>query len=98
MKKKQFSKKQKEGAKQFAAFITEVAEAMKRHKVEDMLCVFGLNGEVRNTYIPLSEKGEMELYCKLSDGIHEWLKMVGFGKSGNPKHTGTLKMDKNNIN
>jgi len=89
---------QKTKARQFAAFITDVAKAMQKHKVEDMLCVFGLNGEVRNTYIPLSEKGEMELYCKLSDGINEWLQMVGFGKSGNPKFTGSLAIDKTKPN
>lgn len=81
-----------EKAKQFSAFITDVAEAMKKHKVEDMLCVFELNGDIRNTYIPLSEKGEMELFCKLSDGIHEWLQMVGFSKSGT-KHIGSLKLN-----
>lgn len=82
-------KELKKKAKDFAAFITDVAEAMKKHNVEDMLCVFELNDEIRNTYIPLSEKGEMELFCKLSDGIHEWLQLVGFGKSGTPKHSGT---------
>lgn len=87
----------KKGAKDFAAFVTDVATAMKKHKVEDMLCVFGLNGNIRNTYIPLSAEGEMELYCKLSDGIHEWLQMVGFAKSGVPKHTGTLKINKQEI-
>lgn len=86
------TKLDKKKAKDFAAFITDVAEAMKKHKVEDMLCVFELNGEVRNTYIPLSEKGEMVLFCKLSDGIHEWLQLVGFGKSGTPKHTGSLPL------
>lgn len=84
----------KKNAKQFAAFLTDVAEAMKKHKVEDMLCVFDMNGETRNTYIPLSEKGEMNLYCKLSDGIHEWLKMVGFAKTGSPKHATPLKLKK----
>lgn len=79
--------------KQFGAFITEVAGVMKKHKVEDMLCVFEINGEVRNTYIPLSQEGEMELYCKLSDGIHEWLQQVGFSKSGTPKHTTSLKIE-----
>lgn len=86
------TKKQKKQALQFAAFITEVAEAMKKHKVENMLCVFGLNGEIRNTYIPLSEKGEHELYCNLSDGIHEWLQLAGHKKTGNAKHTGPLKL------
>lgn len=81
-------------AKQFSAFITDVAQAMRKHKVEDMLCVFDLNGETRNTYIPLSEEGEMELYCKLSDGIHEWLQAVGFAKSGTPKHTQHLIIKK----
>lgn len=85
---------QKKQALQFAAFITDVAEAMKKHNVGDMLCVFGMNGEIRNTYIPLSEKGEDELYCKLSDGLHEWLQMVGHEKSGSPKHTATLSLSK----
>jgi hypothetical protein len=84
-------KETKKKALQFAAFLTDVAQAMKKHKVEDMLCIFELNGEVRNTYIPLSEKGEMELYCKLSDGVNEWLQMVGFSKSGTPKHTKSIK-------
>lgn len=82
----------KEQAKQFAAFITDVAEAMKKHKVEDMLCVFELNGDIRNTYIPLSGEGEMELYCQLSDGIHSFLQQHGFSKSGE-KNTGNLKLN-----
>lgn len=86
------TKEQKEKAKQFSAFITDVAEAMKKHKVEDMLCVFGLNGEIRNTYIPLSEGGENELYCNISDGIHQWLQLAGHGRTGTPKHTGTLPL------
>lgn len=80
-------------AKQFASFITDVAEAMKKHNVTDMLCIFGMNREIRNTYIPLSENGEDELYCKLSDGIHAFLQSVGHEKSGNPKHTGPLKFN-----
>lgn len=87
--------KEKEKAKQFAAFITDVAEAMQKHKIEDMLCVFELNGEIRNTYIPLSEEGEMELYCQLSDGIHEFLQSVGFGKSTTAKYGGRLKLPSN---
>lgn len=84
-----------EKAKDFADFITDVARAMQKHKVGDMLCVFGLNGEIRNTYIPLSEKGELPMYCKLSDGIHEWLQKVeGHEKSGTPKHSGNLKSEK----
>lgn len=86
----QEKKEELKKARQFAAFITDVAEAMMKHKIVDMLCVFGLNGDIRNTYIPLSEDGEMELYCKLSDGIHEWLQLVGHTKTGTPKHTGLL--------
>lgn len=74
-------------SKQFAAFITEFAEAMKRHNVVDCLCVFGMNGDIRNTYIPLSEKGENDLYCGISDSLHSWLQASGFQKSGKPKHT-----------
>jgi hypothetical protein len=84
------TQEEKKKARQFSAFITDVAEAMKKHKVEDMLCVFELNGDIRNTYIPLSPEGEMELYCKLSDGIHEFLQSVGFGKSTTAKFGGTL--------
>jgi hypothetical protein len=86
------TQKEKDKVKAFSAFITDVAKAMKKHKVEDMLCVFGLNGEIRNTYIPLSEEGEMELFCQLSDGIHEWLKINGFAKSGTPKHTDKINI------
>lgn len=85
---------EKDKAKQFAAFITDVAEAMKKHKVEDMLCVFEINGDIRNTYIPLSEEGEMELYCQLSDGINEFLQSVGFGKSTTAKYGGTITLKK----
>jgi hypothetical protein len=89
------NKKLMKNARQFAAFITDVAEAMKKHNVEDMLCVFGMNGEIRNTYIPLSENGEDELYCKLSDGLHEWLQLVGHPKSGNPKFAKTISLSSN---
>jgi hypothetical protein len=83
--------KQKNQAKQFASFMSEVAGVMKKHGVEDMLCVFGLNGAVRNTYIPLSEKGEMELYCHLSDSIHAYLQATGFIKDG-AKHTAPISI------
>lgn len=89
------TQQEKKKAKQFSAFITDVAEAMKKHKVENMLCLFGLNGEIRNTYIPLSEKGEDELYCNISDGIHQWLQTIGHEKSGTPKHTGALALKDN---
>lgn len=66
-------KKQK--AKQFAAFITDVAIAMKKHKVDDLVAIFELNGEMRNTYIPL--KGEEDkLFCDVSDVVNEFLQVV----------------------
>lgn len=61
-------------AKKFAAFITEVAEAMKKHKVDDCVCIFNMNGALRNTYIPLGEGGEKDLYCHISDAFDAWLK------------------------
>jgi hypothetical protein len=79
-------------ANEFAAFVADVAEVMKKHKVEDMLCIFELNDEIRNTYIPLSEKGEDELFCNISDGIHQWLQLVGHQKTGTPKHTAPIKL------
>lgn len=65
--------KTKREAKEFAAFITDVAQVMKKHKVENLLAVFELNGAIRNTYIPLED--EQELYCNISDGIHKWLQL-----------------------
>jgi hypothetical protein len=67
---------------------------MSKHKVEDMLCIFEINGQMRNTYIPLSPEGEMELYCKLSDGINEWLQTIGFAKTGGKGHEGYLEINK----
>jgi hypothetical protein len=64
-------KKTMKEAKQFAAFITDIAQVMKKHKVEDLLAVFELNGAVRNTYIPIED--EKELYCNISDGVNVWL-------------------------
>ena len=64
----------KRSAKQFAAFMTDVAEAMKKHGVEDMVCIFGMNDAIRNTYVPLGDKGEIPLYCHISDAFNEWLK------------------------
>lgn len=84
----------KKRAMEFAAFITDVAKAMQKHNVKDMLCVFGMNGDIRNTYIPLSDRGELPLYCKLSDGIHEWLQIKGAEKSDTPKFTGSIKIKK----
>ena len=89
------TEKQKNQARQFAAFITEVAEAMKKHKVDDMLCIFGLNGEIRNTYIPLAGE-EKPMYCNLSDGIHSYLQAGGFKRSEGKKHSGTLKLSADN--
>lgn len=73
----------KKSAKKFAAFITEVAEAMKKHGVEDAVCIFGMDGAIRNTYIPLGEKGEMPLYCHISDAFNEWLRQ-GYKKPAPP--------------
>lgn len=79
-------KEQLRKARQFAAFITEVAETMKKHKVEDCVCIFGMNGEIRNTYIPLGEKGEHPLYCNISDAFDVWLKQGGFNSRPKNKH------------
>lgn len=64
----------KPNKKKFLLFMTEVGEVMKKHEIEDMVCIFGLNGEIRNTYIPLGEEGEKQLYCHISDAFDAWLK------------------------
>ncbi len=64
--------KKMQSAKKFSAFITEVAEAMNKHGVDDAVIIFGMNKAIRNTYIPL--KGEKDLYCHISDAFDEWLK------------------------
>jgi intergrase/recombinase len=66
-------KKLKKGAKEFAAFITEIATVMQKHKVNHLLAVFQHNGAIRNTYIPLED--EQEIYCNISDGIDTWLRL-----------------------
>lgn len=79
----------KRKAKEFAAFLTDVATAMQKHKVTDMVCIFGLNGDVRNTYLPLHEDGEHPLYCKISDAVNDWLKSSGAPIS-EKKFTGSI--------
>lgn len=61
----------KKSDEKFKAFMTDVALAMKKHSVTDMVCIFGMDGKIRNTYLPLN--GEMDLYCNISDGVNTWL-------------------------
>lgn len=58
--------------KKFTAFVTDLAQVMKNHEINDLLIVFPLNGQIRNTNIGLT--GENELFSFLSDGIDAWLK------------------------
>lgn len=57
----------------FIAFINDVAGVMKAHGVTDAVVIFGLNGELRNTYIPLAG-AESPIYCKISDAFDDWLR------------------------
>lgn len=65
----------KEKAEKFQSFkslMEDLAGVMIKHKIDNLVAIYGLNGELRNTYIPL--KGEVGLYCKISDAFDEWLK------------------------
>ncbi len=63
--------KLKKEAKQFAAFISDIVKVMEKHKVENLLAVFGMNEKIRNSYLFTGkEKG---LYSFLSDGVNGWL-------------------------
>jgi hypothetical protein len=63
---------EQERAKQFQSLMEELAGVMIKHGIDNLVAIYGLNGELRNTYIPL--KGEVGLYCKISDAFDEWLK------------------------
>jgi hypothetical protein len=57
----------------FKSFITDVAVSMKKHGITDAVVIFGLDDELRNTYIPLAG-AENPLYCKISDAFDDWLR------------------------
>lgn len=61
-----------EKKKQFQELMEDLAGVMMKHNIDNLVAIYGLNGELRNTYIPL--KGEVGLYCKISDAFDEWLK------------------------
>lgn len=66
-------KKLKDGAKRFAAFMTDLHTAMQKHKVEDLLVIFGMDKQIRNTYLTTNEEGDHPLYTNLSDAINKSL-------------------------
>lgn len=65
-------KKKAEQFQSFKSFMEDLAGVMIKHKIDNLVAIYGLNGELRNTYIPL--KGEVDLYCKISDAFDEWLR------------------------
>lgn len=60
--------------KQFDAFMQDLVAAMHKHKVENMLVVFCINDQIRNTCLSMKEE-VAPLYANLSDGIDSYLKL-----------------------
>jgi hypothetical protein len=65
-------KQKMKSAKKFAALMTDLASVMVKHGITDMVAIYGLDGNIRNTYLPL--EGEKQLYCNISDAFNEWLR------------------------
>lgn len=61
-----------EKARKQSEFLIDIVSVMEKHKVKDVLLVYGINGEIRNSY--LFTDGENEIYSFLSDGIDAWMK------------------------
>jgi hypothetical protein len=68
-------------AKRFGAFIDDLAGVMQKHGITDLLAYYELEGEFRNTYLPLHPDGEMPLYCFLSDATNVWMLQHGYMKA-----------------
>jgi len=66
----QKDKTKMKNAKKFSAFMTDLYSTMQKHKVEDLLVVFGMDGQIRNTYLTTNEEGDHPLYTNLSDAIN----------------------------
>lgn len=71
----------KKEAKQYAAFVTDIVRAMEKHKVKHLLGVFGLNGQIRNSYLRTGEEKENAIYSMISDGVDDWLNQIITPKS-----------------
>lgn len=52
-------------------FLKEVFQAMKKHKVSHIVCIYSQDEMVHNTYMPVAEPDPF--YENLSDGIQAWL-------------------------
>jgi hypothetical protein len=66
------NKKLKKEALEFSAFITDIVAVMEKHKVENLVAIFGMNEKIRNSYLFTNE--ENKTYSFLSDGVNAWLK------------------------
>lgn len=55
-------------------FMVDIANVMVKHGVENLVAIYSMNGNLRNTYIPLA--GETPLYCHISDALYEWLRNI----------------------
>jgi len=66
----QKDKKTMANSKKFAAFMTDLYTAMQKHEVEDLLVIFGMDKQIRNTYLTTNEEGDHPIYTKLSDAIN----------------------------
>lgn len=71
--------------KKYTAFITELAPVLSKHGVTDLLLIVGINGQIRNTYLPCTGV-EDPLYCEISDGLHAWLQETGRGTKDKTSH------------
>lgn len=65
--------------KKYTDFLTDLAVILKKHNVKDLVVVANINGQIRNTYLPVTGV-EDPLYCHISDAVNYWLKDSGIGK------------------
>lgn len=59
----------------YMAFMQDVAAAMHKHGVSNMVCISSFDDKIRNTYLPMGN-GEDPLYCHISDAMNAWLKQA----------------------
>lgn len=79
--------------KRYTAFITELAPILEKYKVTDLLMVVGIDGQIRNTYLPCTGVEDLR-YCNISDGIHAWLQKIGHGVDKNSFAIGKVRLNK----
>jgi aspartyl/asparaginyl-tRNA synthetase len=73
--------KTKKKVNKYTDFVTDIAKAMERHDVKNLVVICGFEKEIRNTYI--AANGEEDVYSMISDLVNEWMMEAGFPQKKN---------------